>query len=456
MTPPFADRTTLVIGARKTGAAVARFLADQGAIVRICDTQTNGFESERKSLAGRSVHWNLGRQDIELLDGVSLVVPSPGVPRAHPLLQAARARDIAVLAEIELAYRALDVPIHAITGTNGKSTTTELLGHMLRRSGMHAFVGGNLGTPLIDAANLDLDCAVAEISSFQLEWTEHFRPAIGIFLNLTDDHLDRYDSLDAYGEAKATLFQHQTPEDWAILSREDPWVWRLRERLRARVISFGLDAVEYGTFPRDGSIVVRLPDGHARSREQTFTMARTKLVGVHNLENVMAASTAALLAGADPSSIQAAIDEFPGLPHRLELVRERDGVRYVDDSKGTNVGAVVKSLASITGPVILLAGGVDKGGSYEPLRTLVRQRVKRLVLFGAAREAIRDALGDETETILVDSLAEAVREAQRAARSGDTVLLSPACSSFDMFKDYADRGNQFRALVEALPGGAAR
>jgi UDP-N-acetylmuramoylalanine--D-glutamate ligase len=450
MKPALAGRKALVIGARRTGAAVARYLAIQGAEVVLSDKAADGFDAERGRLQGLRIDWRLGSESPELLDGVDLVVPSPGVPREHPLLVAAGTRGIAVMAEIELAFRSLSVPLYAVTGTNGKSTTTELLGRMLRGSGIDAFVGGNLGTPLIDAAGLPIDCVVAEVSSFQLEWVAELRPAIGVFLNLTDDHLDRYASLDEYGEAKAALFREQTPEDWAVLSREDPWVWRLRERMRGRVISFGFDAVEFGTFPRDGTIVVRLPDGPRHGREIPFATARTRLRGVHNLENVMAAATAALLAGAAPGSVQRAIDEFPGLPHRLQLVRQKDGVSYVDDSKGTNVGAVVKSLASMTGPVILLAGGVDKGGSYEPLRALVRERVKRLVLFGEARETIRRALGAETDTVVVGSLEEAVARAAENARSGDTVLLSPACASFDMFRDYADRGDRFRALVESL------
>jgi UDP-N-acetylmuramoylalanine--D-glutamate ligase len=442
-------KRALVIGARRTGASAARYLARRGASVRLCDKSSREFDAERKRLAGEAVEWCLGRDDAALVDGVDLVVPSPGVPRDHSLLRAAAARGAAIVAEIELAFRGLDVPVYAITGTNGKSTTTELLGLMLRKAGRRPFVGGNLGTPLVDAVDADIDCAVAEISSFQLEWVEEFRPTIGVFLNLTDDHLDRYRSLDEYGEAKLALFRAQTAEDWAILSRDDPWVWSRRERVPGRVISFGGDAVEYGTFPRDGTIVVRLPES-GKANELVFAMASSRLRGVHNVENVMAASTAALAAGVEPAAVQAAIDEFAGLPHRLELVREHRGVSYVDDSKGTNVGAVVKSLASIPSPVILLAGGVDKGGSYTPLRKLVRERVKRLVLFGEARDKIRAELGAETDTIVVTTFEDAVAQAAAVARAGDTVLLSPACSSFDMFRDYAERGARFRALVEQL------
>jgi UDP-N-acetylmuramoylalanine--D-glutamate ligase len=443
-------RQALVIGARRTGASAARYLARRGASVKLCDTSSRGFDAERRRLAGEAIEWCLGREDAALVDGVDLVVPSPGVPRDHLLLRIASERGAAIVAEIELAFRSLDVPVYAITGTNGKSTTTELLGLMLRKAGRRPFVGGNLGTPLVEAVDAHVDCAVAEISSFQLEWVEEFRPSIGVFLNLTDDHLDRYRSLDEYGEVKLALFRAQNADDWAILSRDDPWIWSRREQIAGRVISFGFDAVEYGTFPRDGTIVVRLPENGKARNELVFAMARSRLRGVHNLENVMAASTAALAAGAEPAAVQAAIDEFAGLPHRLELVREHGGVSYVDDSKGTNVGAVVKSLASIPNPVILLAGGVDKGGSYAPLRKLVRERVKRLVLFGEARDKIRAELGAETDTVVATTFEEAVAQAAAVACAGDTVLLSPACSSFDMFRDYAERGARFRALVEQL------
>jgi UDP-N-acetylmuramoylalanine--D-glutamate ligase len=442
-----AGKRVLVIGARRTGVALVRFLALHGALVRVSDRGATGFDAERKALAGFRVEWRLGEDGEKLLEDVDLVIPSPGVPRTAPVLRAAVRRGIPILSEIEMAFRFLSAPVFAITGTNGKSTTTSLLGAMLRAAGRRPFVGGNLGTPLIDAVGHPVDSAVVEVSSFQLEWIEQFRPAIGVFLNLTADHLDRYASLEEYGEAKAALFREQTVEDFAVLSREDPWVWDLRNRLRGRVVSFGFEPVEFGAFPVDGSVAIRLPGA---SGELRLSMARTRLRGVHNLENVMAASLVALLAGAPIEAVQEGVDEFPGLPHRVQLVRMKDGVSFVDDSKGTNVGAVAKSLASLAGPVILLAGGVDKGGSYEPLRSLVRERVKCLILFGEARDNIRATLGGETQTVIAADLEEAVEEAAVRARAGDTVLLSPACASFDMFRDYAERGDRFRELVEAL------
>lgn len=446
-----AGKRVLVIGARRTGVAVARFLAKHGARVFLLDQSRNGFDEERKALAGLPVEWLLGDENPALLEGIELVVPSPGVPPSSPLLRTARSRGIPVLSEVELASRFLGLPVYGITGTNGKSTTTELVGAMLRAADRRPFVGGNLGTPLIEAVSERYDAAVVELSSFQLEWTEQFRPQIGVFLNLSPDHLERYGSLDEYGEAKARLFAQQGPEDWAVISREDAWVWNLRERLPGRVISFGFHRVELGAFAEEGGFRIRLggrsdaPEGDCR-----FSLTRTRLRGVHNLENLMAAATVALLAEVPPEAIQQAIDRFAGLPHRLELVREKDGIVFVDDSKGTNVGAVVRSLESLPGPVVLLAGGVDKGASYEPLRSLVRSRVKRLVVFGEARDRMAHELGDASETVAVDSFADAVGCAVEAARPGDTVLLSPACASFDMFRDYAERGERYRALVEAL------
>jgi UDP-N-acetylmuramoylalanine--D-glutamate ligase len=286
---------------------------------------------------------------------------------------------------------------------------------------------------------------VLEISSFQLEWIEEFRPRIAVLLNISEDHLDRYASLADYRAAKERIFECQDSADVAVLNRDDPLVWQVREKIKARVVSFGAAEVPTGAFAAADEIVWR--DG---AGEERFPLARARLQGAHNLENMMAAVAAAKSAGVPEAAIQQTLESFPGLEHRLEFVREKDGVRYYDDSKGTNVGAVVKSLASFGGPVILLAGGIDKGGDYAPLAPGVKQKVRRLVLFGAAKEIIARALGPLTETVIVDDLPTAVRDAAAHARSGDVVLLSPACSSFDQFRNYAERGQMFKALVERL------
>lgn len=401
--------------------------------------------AEVASLADLSLEFRFGGEQIGWLDGIDSVVPSPGVAQENPLLREASARRIPVLSEIELASRFFSAPMLAITGTNGKSTTTTLIGQMMKAAGKKVFVGGNLGVPFISAADGDYDWAVLEISSFQLEWIEQFRPKIGVMLNLSEDHLDRYAAFTDYAAAKERLFAFQTGTDTAILNRDDPLVWAMRPRVRSRVVSFGFGEAAEGVFATKDEIVWR--DGGA---EERFALGGVKIQGVHNVENMMAAVAAAKCAGLEREPIQVTLNDFPGLEHRLEFVREHGGARYYDDSKGTNVGAVVKSLASFTGPVILLAGGVDKGGDYAPLERPVREKVRRLVLFGAAKEVIARALGQCADTVIVDDLRAAVRDAAAHAQPGDVVLLSPACSSFDQFRNYAERGKLFKSLVQEL------
>lgn len=400
---------------------------------------------EIASLGGLPVEYCLGGEQTDRLDGVDFVIPSPGVARENPLLSQAAASHIPVFSEIELAYRFFQAPLLAVTGTNGKSTTTTLIGEMIRASKQRVFVGGNLGVPFISATSENWDWAVLEISSFQLEWIEQFHPRIAVLLNMTEDHLDRYASFDDYCAAKKRIFEAQTSADVAVLNRDDPLVWALRDRIRARVVSFGFTEVKQGVFASADEILWR--DG---GTEERFALREVKLHGVHNVENMMAAIAAAKWAGVSSALIQESLNRFPGLEHRLEFVRERNGVRYYNDSKGTNVGAVVKSLASFSEPVILLAGGIDKGGSYGPLTEEIKQKVRRLVLFGAAKDVIAHALGALTDTVVVDDLQAAVRDAAAHARAGDVVLLSPACSSFDQFKNYAERGKVFKTLVQSL------
>ena len=436
----------MVLGLARTGAAAARFLVEQGAEVLVSDCRAEGaLAKEIEALSGLPVHTLLGSEEPVWLEGVDLLLPSPGVPPENPLLQEAGRRGIEILSEIELAYRFLRVPLVAITGTNGKSTTTALIGEMLKTCGFRAFVGGNIGAPLIGFVGGDWEWGVVEVSSFQLEWVEEFRPKVAALLNLTEDHLDRYESFEDYGTAKERIFSAQREGDVAILNRDDPLVWSMKERIASRVVSFGWGAVDEGVYATKAEIVWR-GDGE----EERFSLARARIQGVHNVENLMAAVATVKAIGAPAAAIQKGIEDFRGLEHRLEFVHEKDGVRYYNDSKGTNVGAVVKSLASFSAPILLLAGGVDKGGDYGILKVEVRQRVKRLILFGAAKEKIRAALGDLTETVVVDDLQAAVLEAHKNSQAGDVVLLSPACSSFDMFQDYAERGRLFKALVQRL------
>ena len=439
-------KKVLVLGLARTGRECARFLAQRGASVQVTDVRSEEeLKQEMETLAALPIRYFLGGEDPDWLEGVDIIVPSPGVPAENVLLKEGSRRGIKILSEIEFACRFLRAPLVAITGTNGKSTTTTLVGEMLKASGGKVFVGGNIGTPLIGFVGGDWEWGVVEVSSFQLEWIEEFRPRISVLLNLTEDHLDRYPNFRAYCQAKQRIFEAQAENDIAILSRDDRLVWEMRKRIRARVVSFGFSEVDDGVFVAAHEMIWR--DG---SREEKFPLSRVKIQGVHNVENMMAAIAAAKSAGVSASLIQKVLEEFPGLEHRLEFVREKDGVRYYNDSKGTNVGAVVKSLASFSDPIILLAGGVDKGGDYGILRQEIRQKVRRLVLFGEAQEIIARALGDLTETVIVENLEAAVGDAFAHARAGEVVLLSPACSSFDMFRNYAERGQVFKSLVQAL------
>jgi len=440
------DKKVLVIGLARTGRECARFLARQGARVSVSDLRgAEALESEMDALAGLPISFRFGGEETSWLDAMDYVVPSPGVPMDNLMLREAVARHIPVLSEIELAQRFFRAPLIAITGTNGKSTTTTLIGAMLKADGKKTFLGGNLGAPFIGAVEDQWDWGVVEISSFQLEWVEFFKPHIAVHLNVTEDHLDRYPSFSDYRRAKERIFAAQSGADWAILNRDDERVWALRDRLKARVFSFGFSSIAQGVFATDDELVWR-----ANGSEERFSLKNVKIQGVHNIENMMAAVAAAKCAGVSRRAIEKTLEEFPGLEHRLEFVREKDGVRYYNDSKGTNVGAVVKSLASFSAPVILLAGGVDKGGEYAPLADGVAKKVRRLILFGAAKQTIAAALGHLTTTVMVEDLGDAVRDAAAHGQAGDVVLLSPACSSFDQFQNYAERGKVFKARVQEL------
>jgi UDP-N-acetylmuramoylalanine--D-glutamate ligase len=436
----------MVVGLGVSGLAAARFLASHGAKLVMTDRRV---DIDRTKLPAGAV--KLGAEDASWLDDIDLVVTSPGVPRDSVLLRTATEQQIPVIGEIELASRFLDAPIAAVTGTNGKSTVVVLLGEILKASRRRTFVGGNLGTPLIDAVGGEWDVAVVEVSSFQLEWIDKFRPRVGVHLNLTDDHFDRYKDLDDYGRAKARLFENQNASDYAILNRDDPNVWKLAKSVRSRVIGFSLMQRGRDTlalwFDETANAIAFDFDQIKAGR---ISLKKFPLRGRHNISNAMAAAGAALALGMKPDAIERAFAEFKGLPHRIEVVHEAGGVTYVDDSKGTNVGAVVEAIDALPAPIILIAGGLDKGGDYAPLRRPLEEKVKLAILNGAARDKMATALEGATKLETVATLKEAVEHAARAAQSGDTVLLSPACSSFDQFKDYAERGNVYKELVRAL------
>jgi UDP-N-acetylmuramoylalanine--D-glutamate ligase len=441
------NKRVMVVGLGVSGVAAARFLSARGAKLVMTDRRV---DIDRSNLPEGAL--KLGAEDASWLDDVDLVVTSPGVPRDSVLLSAATERKISVIGEIELASRFLDAPIAAVTGTNGKSTVVVLLGEILKAAGRRTFVGGNLGTPLIDAVDGQWDVAVVEVSSFQLEWIDQFRPRVGVHLNLTDDHFDRYKDLEDYGRAKARLFENQRrPSDFAILNRDDPNVWKLAKTVRSWVINFSLE------HPVRNSLAIWFDEKRNaiafefdQWKAGLISLKDFRLRGRHNISNAMAASAAALALGVKAEQIEHALASFRGLPHRIEVVHENGGVTYIDDSKGTNVGAVVEAIDALAAPIILIAGGLDKGGDYAPLRRPLEEKVKLAIFNGAARDKMAAALEGATKIESVATLKEAVEHAARAARPGDTVLMSPACSSFDQFKDYAERGNVYKELVRAL------
>ncbi len=445
-------KNIVVVGLARTGVAVARFLAERGAMVTVTDMKDEAaLAPHLERLAGLAINYELGRHDKESFLNADLIVVSPGVPMEIEPLKLARARKRQVISEIELASRFIDAAMVAITGTNGKTTTTTLTGEIFRGCGFTTFVGGNIGNALIDLVTsaAEVERVVVELSSFQLEGIEQFHPRISVLLNITEDHLDRYATFQDYMDAKARIFGNQTAADFAVLNMDDPLVAGYAGKLRARVVPMSRQKEQsQGIFHRDGIITFRW-DG----REEQFPVAGYRLKGVHNLDNIMAALAATLLLGCDAARAQAAVAAFPGLPHRMELVATINGIPWYNDSKGTNVGSVVKSLESFAGGVTLIAGGKDKGGDYAPLAPLVKERVEHMILIGEAKEIIGKALGHLTDTRAAGTLDEAVELAHRLTAPGGVVLFSPACSSFDMFRNYEERGERFASLARAIEDG---
>jgi len=443
------NRKVLVVGLAKTGLSVARFLKEQGAHVTVTDLKNKDeLGSYAEDVLAMGISLSLGAHETEHFMNSDLIVLSPGVPHTITPLDTARGAGIPVIGEIELASRYIEEPMVAVTGTNGKTTTTSLIGEMLKASGQKVFVGGNIGAPLIDYVETGMyaDTIVAEISSFQLDTIEHFRPEVGLLLNITEDHLDRYDNFEHYVQSKGRLFENQDSTDVAILNAQDPAVSQLEGHIASQRLYFNVPQTSHGAMVQDKEVVCNLP-GKAPA---VFSLAGFGLKGVHNVENAAAASLAALVAGGDESGIQAALDTYEGMHHRMELVKSIGGVHYYNDSKATNVDAVKRSLESFDANVILIMGGRDKGGSYTILKALITERVKMLIAMGEAREKILKALEGLTRTEETGTLDEAVTLAHQSAAAGDIVLLSPGCSSFDQFTDYAERGEAFVKAIEAL------
>ena len=485
-------KNVTVIGLARSGAGAANLLHGMGSRVTVTDKKDEKDLEPFVTKLHPSIKRVLGSHPDDVIDEADVIVVSPGVPMDIAPVMKARQRGIPVIGELELAYQAaayyssagyddtiLQSPVAkkaaflAVTGTNGKSTTTALLEFMLRKSGFKTLIGGNIGNALTEEifkmvsdtdsqrktshAGVDVDFIVAEVSSFQLESIQEFKPFGAAVLNITPDHLDRYATLQEYCQAKTRIFENQTQKDFLVLNHDDPATLRAAHEKMAgmsdipNIFFFSRRETVKGLYCTGDRIMCDFAGSlPVQSHTPIIDMNRIKIKGVHNLENAMAASAMALLAGCSLESIRDSLKEFSGLEHRLEFVRDIDGVQYFNDSKGTNVAAVVRSLESFSQPVILIAGGRDKAGDFSLLIHLVRERVKALVLIGEARAKIKKVLGDFTETILADDLEDAVHAAQKRAGSGDVVLLSPACASFDMFEDFEDRGRQFKRIVQEL------
>jgi len=441
----FRDRNALVVGLGRTGLAVAEFLRRQGARVTITD-QLPATDLGAAVDAARELGCSLelAGHPAEVFSNAELIVVSPGVPLDLPPLLEAKNKTVPITGELELASRFLRLPIVAISGTNGKTTTTELVGDMLRRSGKRVFVGGNIGNPLITILQEQegFEVAVVEVSSFQLDSMETFHPQVAVLLNISEDHLDRYDSFADYVASKCRLFANQAADDTAVVPARDPLIG-MHCNIRSRQLNFSLTKASAHAYLESGKLISRIMPGP----KHRYDLRRWQLAGNHNRQNLLAAVLAATCAGAKPGAIQKSIDNFNPLPHRMELTHHWRGIRFYNDSKATNVDSVVRSLESFTAPVILIAGGRDKEGSYAPLTALVRQRVKMLVLMGEARFRLAKALGKLSCTVVVDDMEAAVQVALDGAAPGDVVLLSPACSSFDLYENYQARGDHFRSLV---------
>jgi UDP-N-acetylmuramoylalanine--D-glutamate ligase len=446
-----AGKHVVVIGAGRSGRAAARLAAARGARVTLSDTDAAAISRE-SALAEAGVRLEAGPHRDDTLGAADLVVLSPGVPPDQPAFESARRRNVPVIGEVELASRWLEGRIVAITGTKGKSTTTSLTAELLREGGFHVTAGGNLGTALSEqvAESRRDSLHVVEVSSFQLESTDTFHPWIAVLLNLSPDHLDRHASFDAYARAKARVFANQDAGDWAVVNADDPAAMDLARQGRARRFDFSLEArLDDGVIVDGGDIVER------RSGQSRRVMPRTevRLPGRHGLADVLAASAVGLVAGVPASAIARAVAGFRGLEHALEDAGAYHGVRFVNDSKATNVLAARRALESFDGDIVAIMGGRYKGGAFEELSSAVGERVRAIVTIGEASERIAAALGHLTPIVSARSMADAVDRAYQLALPGGVVLLAPACSSFDMFSDYADRGRAFKRAVGALVEG---
>jgi UDP-N-acetylmuramoylalanine--D-glutamate ligase len=443
---PLADRRhVVVVGLGRTGLSCARFLAASGARVAVTDSRAEPPELARLQTLGAAIEVRLGGFDERLLEGANQVVVSPGVSLDEPFLRRAAARGLEIVGDIELFARAVNGPVVGVTGTNGKSTVTTLIANMAAAAGRRVRAGGNLGEPALDLlADGAAGLYVLELSSYQLESTRSLKLQAATILNITPDHLDRYASVAEYAAAKARILERC---DVAVLNADDRLVMSLKRRAQ-RTLTFSIDAeraADYTVAPASTNDVLLLRRG-----ERLLAASELKIAGLHNVANALAALAVGEAIGLTDRAMLAALREFPGLPHRTQWVADVGGVRYVDDSKGTNVGATLAAVAGFAGPLVLIAGGDGKNQDFAPLATACRGKVRHTVLIGRDAPVVAVALTGVCTLSFAGGMDDAVRGAYAVARPGDTVLLSPACASFDMFRDYQQRGEMFAAAVKRL------
>ncbi|MBF0320833.1 MAG: UDP-N-acetylmuramoyl-L-alanine--D-glutamate ligase [Nitrospirae bacterium] len=476
----YKGKHVVVVGLARSGVGAANLLVRLGANVTVMDVKGPDELEKYIGKLDPAVTIKLGRHNEELIDTADTVVASPGVPLNIPVFARARQKGIRIVGELELAYQVLEelrksgaAGFLAITGTNGKSTTTTLLYEILIHSGFNAIIGGNIGKALTEEISklvndferprefVSPDYIVTEVSSFQLESAEKFRPKVAAILNVTPDHLDRHITMDDYLDAKCRIFQNQDQMNFLVLNADDP----LTPKIAAKVKPMGPEILYFsrknkvrGAYYAKGIITFNIPELEVLCPElvvneiPVFHTSNFRIKGLHNIENAMAASLMALVSGCCVSDIYTTLMSFKGLEHRLEFVEEVDGVKYFNDSKGTNIWSVVKSLEGFEEPIVLIAGGRDKAGDFSPLKELIKEKVRAVVLIGEAAGKIRKIVSGVTEVHMASSMYEAVMKSKEIAQYGDIVLLSPACASFDMFKDFEDRGSVFKEAVLRLPG----
>ncbi|HSU20030.1 MAG TPA: UDP-N-acetylmuramoyl-L-alanine--D-glutamate ligase [Acidobacteriaceae bacterium] len=445
------NKRVLVVGLGKSGIAAARFLKARGAQVTVSDIRPAGLIAELPSLLDEGIMVETGSHGLLTFRRQDLIVVSPGVPSNTPELEQVRALGILIIGELELGASFLQGEIVAITGSNGKTTTTTLIGEILKASGRPTLVGGNIGRPVVDmvAESTAESWSVLEVSSFQLETIQSFRPRIAVVLNITPDHLDRHGSFKTYAAAKTRITENQTADDLLVLNAEDEPTKLVAAKSKAQIYWFSpRRQVKQGAFVHGESIFFRSREGGPA--EPILPTDEIPLAGAHNVENVLAAVCAARLAGVQPEVIRGAVAGFHAVEHRLEFVRELDGVRYFNDSKATNVDATAKAIEAFPGGIWLILGGKDKDSDYSTLAPLLRERVRAVITIGSAAEKIETQLAGVVKIERAETMERAVAWARQQAAAGETVLLAPACSSFDQFENYEHRGRVFKHLVREL------